>query len=49
MLRPIEGRVKSLEEELATNRPHVRALLESLRNLSQRDPEVAAVLKNFNL
>ena len=49
MLRPIEGRVAILEEDLATNRPRMQALLESLRNLSQRDPELAAVLKNFNL
>ena len=49
MLRPVEGRVTSLEEEMAGNRPRTAALLESLRHLSQRDPELAAVLKNFNL
>ena len=49
MLRSVEGRVTSLEEEIAGNRPRAAALLESLRHLSQRDPELAAVLKNFNL
>ena len=49
MLRPVESRVASLEEEMIANRPRTAALLESLRNLSQRDPELAAVLKNFNL
>ena len=45
-LRPVEGRVASLE---AGNRPRTAALLDALRALSQRDPELAAVLKNFNL
>ena len=49
MLRPVEGRVVSLEEEMAGNRPRTSALLDALRTLSQRDPELAAVLKNFNL
>ena len=49
MLRPVEGRVTSLEEEMAGNRPRTAALLDSLRTLSQRDPELAAVLKTFNL
>ena len=49
MLRPVEGRVTSLEEEMAGNRPRTAALLDSLRTLSQRDPELAAELKTFNL
>ena len=49
MMRPMEGRVSGLEEEMAGNRPHTTALLEALRTLSQRDPELAAVLKTFNL
>ena len=49
MLRPVEGRVGRLEEELAGQRPRNDALLEALRTLSQRDPELAAVLKTFNL
>ena len=40
MLRPVESRVTSLEEEMSANRPRTAALLESLRNLSQRDPEL---------
>ena len=49
MMRPLEGRVKSLEDDLAVSQPRAQALLEALRNLSQRDPELASVLKNFNL
>ena len=49
MMRPVEGRVTSLEEEMAGNRPRTAALLDSLHTLSQRDPELAAVLKTFNL
>ena len=48
MLRPVEGRVAGLEEEIAGNRPRIAALLDALRTLSQRDPELAAVLKSFN-
>ena len=47
MLRPVERRVQSLEEDLAAHPP--RALLEALRHLSQRDPELASALKNLNL
>ncbi len=49
MIRPFERVVKSLEEDLSTNRQRVEALLEALRSLGQRDPEVANVLKQFNL
>ncbi len=49
LTRPFEDKIKSLEDEFATNRPRLQALLESLRRLSQRDPELAAVLKSFNL
>ena len=49
MLRPVEKRVTNLEEEIAGNRPRTAALLDALRPFSQRDPELAAVLKNFNL
>ncbi len=49
MIRPFERTVKSLEEDLSTNRQRVEALLEALRSLGQRDPEVANVLKQFNL
>ena len=47
MLRPVEERVRTLEADLAANPP--RVLLEALRNLSQRDPELASALKNLNL
>ena len=47
MLRPVEERVKALEADLAANPP--RVLREALQNLSQRDPELASVLKNLNL
>ena len=49
MIRPFERVVKSLEEDLGANRQRVEALLEALRSLGQRDPEVANVLKQFNL
>ena len=49
MIRPFERVVKSLEADLSTNRQRVEALLEALRSLGQRDPEVANVLKQFNL
>ena len=49
MTQPLEGRVKSLEDDFALNQPRAQALLEALRNLSRRDPELASVLKNFNL
>ena len=48
-VRPFERTVKSLEEALSANRQRVEALLEALRSVSQRDPEVANVLKQFNL
>ena len=41
--------MSSLEDEMAGNRPRTAALLDALRALSQRDPELAAILKNFNL
>ena len=49
MIRPVERTVESLEEEFATNRRRVQGLLEALRSLGQRNPEVATVLKQFNL
>ena len=49
MIRPFERTVRSLEEDLSTNRQRVEALLAALRSVSQRDPEVANVLKQFNL
>lgn len=49
MLRPFERSVRSLEEDLTTNRQRVEALLEAFRVLGQRDPAVANVLKQFNL
>ncbi len=45
MMRPLEVRVKSLEDDLAVSQPRAQALLESLRNLSQRDPELASILR----
>ena len=49
MLRPFERSVRSLEEDLTSNRRRVEALLEAFRVLGQRDPAVANVLKQFNL
>jgi hypothetical protein len=49
MIRPFERTVQSIQEDLSTNRNRLDALLEAFRALGQRNPEVAAVLKQFNL
>ena len=49
MIRPFERAVNNLTEELTTNRQRLEALLDALRALGQRNPEVANVLKQFNL
>jgi FtsZ-binding cell division protein ZapB len=47
--RPFERTVSNLTEDLSRNRQRVEALLDALRALGQRNPEVANVLKQFNL
>ena len=49
MIRPFERAISTLTEELTTNRQRLEALLDALRALGQRNPEVASVLKQFNL
>ena len=49
MLRPLERTVTGLSEDLSSNRQRLEALLDALRALGQRNPEVAKVLKQFNL
>ncbi len=49
MTRPFEEYVKGIKEELAANQSASRGVLEALRALGQRNPEVATILKNFNL
>ena len=49
MLRPFERTVRTLEDDLTTNRQRVEALVDAFRVLGQRDPAVANVLKQFNL
>lgn len=49
MIRPFESKVKAIEEELSQNRQRFHALLEALRMLSQKDKQVADVLKKFDL
>ena len=49
MLRPVERTVTGLAEELSSNRQRLEALVDALRTLGQRNPEVASVLKQFNL
>ena len=49
MLRPLERTVTDLSEDLSSNRQRLEALLDALRALGQRNPEVARVLKQFNL
>ena len=48
-IRPFERAVTSLTEDLTINRQRLEALLDALRALGQRNPEVASVLKQFNL
>ena len=45
----VQRAINSLTEELTTNRRRLEALLDALRALGQRNPEVASVLKQFNL
>jgi predicted PurR-regulated permease PerM len=49
MTRPLENRLKVVEEEIAQNRPRLHALLEALRALGKQDSKVADVLKKFDL
>ena len=49
MLRPLEHTVTNLTEDLSSNRQRMEALVDALRALGQRNPEVAGVLKQFNL
>lgn len=49
MIRPFERTVKTLEDDLHTTRNQGESLLEAFRALGQRDPAVAAVLKQFHL
>jgi uncharacterized phage infection (PIP) family protein YhgE len=49
MMRPLDNRLKVVEEEIAQNRPRLHSLVEALRGLSQQDPRVADVLKQFDL
>ena len=49
MIRPFETKVKAIEEEIATDRHKLHALLDALRALSRTDEKVAGVLKQFNL
>ncbi len=49
MLRPLERTVTGLSEDLSSNRQRLEALLDALRALGQHNPEVANVLKQFNL
>ena len=49
MIRPFERTVKTLEDDLHTTRNQGESVLEAFRALGQRDPAVAAVLKQFHL
>lgn len=49
MIRPFERTVKNLEDDLHTTRNQGESLLEAFRASGQRDPAVAAVLKQFHL
>ncbi|MCS6957895.1 MAG: hypothetical protein RMK75_05495 [Aquificaceae bacterium] len=49
MVRPFEEKVKRIEEEFTRDREKVQGLLEALRNIAERDKEVANILKKMNL
>lgn len=49
MVRPFEEKVKRMEEEFTRDREKVQGLLEALRNIAERDKEVANILKKMNL
>ncbi len=49
MIRPFETKVKVIEEAFSENRQQVHALIESMKTLSQRDAQVAEVLRKFHL
>ena len=49
LVRPLEGKVQAVEEELAHNRAHLHSLLEAFRSLGRQDEKVAAVLRQFRL
>jgi hypothetical protein len=49
MIRPFETKVKAIEEAFSENRQQVHALVESMKALSQRDEQVAAILRKFHL
>jgi uncharacterized protein YqgV (UPF0045/DUF77 family) len=49
MIRPFETKVKAIEEVFSENRQQVHALIESMKTLSQRDAQVAEVLRRFHL
>ncbi len=49
MIRSFETKVKAIEEAFSENRQQVHALIESMKALSQRDAQVAEVLRRFHL
>ncbi len=49
MLRPVEDRIKTVEDEQARDRERLDALLEVFRALGQGDERVAGVLRQFRL
>lgn len=49
MIRSFEDKMKAVEQEISNNRQRLHALLEALRALSQKDHQVAEILKRFDL
>lgn len=49
MIRPFEDKMKKVEEQISSNGQRLHSLLDALRALSQRDKNVAEVLKQFDL
>ena len=49
MIRPFEIKVKAIEEEFASDRNKLHALIEAFQSLGQSDEKAAQILKRFNL
>ncbi len=49
MIRPFETKVKSIEEEIVSNKKILHSLIEALKALSKTDEKVVEILKKFNI
>ena len=49
MIRPFESKVKEIEENILEDRKRLTGLIRALKKLSEDDPKLASVLKNFSI